>query len=297
VFLDLNNDGQLDPGDPSALTDFSGNYTLSGVAPGEYTVRVETFPGDVVTGPAPGTSVVDVGTGTALTSENFGLQQTSILAPVSPSAAPFGNSADPDSAVVEGIYQLVLGRAGDPASVAAWAARLEGGLSVAELARAFLSSAEYEGNVVQGDYQTFLGRSASQAEVNGWVSLLQAGWSEQEVAQAFLDSPEYSAVHAPDSAFVQSLYGSLLGRRAGDAEVNGWVQALNGGASRSAVVADFLFSAEADARAIESDYAAFLVRQASAPEVNGWLRAVQGGASLIDVAVDILGSQEFIDRA
>ena len=38
LFLDLNNDGQLDPGDPTAFTNAQGNYQFTGLSAGNYTV-------------------------------------------------------------------------------------------------------------------------------------------------------------------------------------------------------------------------------------------------------------------
>jgi subtilisin-like proprotein convertase family protein len=52
LYLDLNNDGRLDPAEPSATTDTSGVYTFSGLTPGDYRVLGlpavglrQTFPG------------------------------------------------------------------------------------------------------------------------------------------------------------------------------------------------------------------------------------------------------------
>jgi hypothetical protein len=45
VFLDLNHDSTLDPGDPSTVTDASGRYTFSDVVAGTYDVREETVTG------------------------------------------------------------------------------------------------------------------------------------------------------------------------------------------------------------------------------------------------------------
>jgi hypothetical protein len=297
VYLDVNNTGQFAPGDPSALTDASGAFTLQGVPAGTYTLRVQTFPGEIATGKG-SLHIVLVGGGVTQTGANLGLQPGSSVAPVLVSPAPFGSNPDPNVAAVEGLYHLVLNRTGSAGEVAAWVQQLDAGLSLGSITSLFLHSAEHESQVVQSYYQNFLGRSASPGEVNGFVALFQAGWSEPQVAQVFLDSAEYSAAHASNDAFVRALYHDVLGRTPGNAEVAGWVQYLQGGGSRQTVVSDFVNSAETDQRAIASDYEAYLGRQASAGEVNGWLGAVQQGAvSLTDVAAAILGSTEFANRA
>jgi uncharacterized membrane protein len=54
VFLDLQNDGHLDPGDPSTTTDASGNFVFSGLEPGTYTVGEIVQPGWQLTFPGGG---------------------------------------------------------------------------------------------------------------------------------------------------------------------------------------------------------------------------------------------------
>src|SRR5207244_7022870 len=39
VYLDSNSDGAFEPGEPLALTNASGNYQFTGLAPGSYTIR------------------------------------------------------------------------------------------------------------------------------------------------------------------------------------------------------------------------------------------------------------------
>jgi serine-aspartate repeat-containing protein C/D/E len=39
VFVDLDDDGELDPGEPETTTDADGNWTIDGLAPGDYVVR------------------------------------------------------------------------------------------------------------------------------------------------------------------------------------------------------------------------------------------------------------------
>jgi hypothetical protein len=88
VFLDRNGNGLRDAGEPSVVTDSSGNYVLSGVAAGTYTLRVEPLSGDVPTAPAGEMYPVSVATGADLTGQNFGLQPGSPIVPPTPDPAP-----------------------------------------------------------------------------------------------------------------------------------------------------------------------------------------------------------------
>jgi hypothetical protein len=70
VFLDADNDGVIDGGEPSLVTAGSGNYTFGSLAPDSYIVRELIPAGYIATSPANGVSVVNVSAGT--TTQNFG---------------------------------------------------------------------------------------------------------------------------------------------------------------------------------------------------------------------------------
>ena len=58
VYLDLNNDGTLDPGDPMAVTDAQGDFVITAPAPGTYTLREVVKKGFRITAPASGSFTV-----------------------------------------------------------------------------------------------------------------------------------------------------------------------------------------------------------------------------------------------
>ena len=279
VFVDLHNDGVLHPGDPSAVTDASGHYVITGVNPGA-TLRVVTYPGDNPTTPT--AVVINANSSTA----NFGLQ---------PGEYRLADGAEPRSvrwrrsdAVVEGLYRNILGRDADPAGLAYWDAQLKAGESAAQVAGQFFQSPEYTTNVVKSYYKTYLGRDGDPAGVAAWVAKLQAGASEEEVAAAFLSSPEYGAKHVTDGDFVQSLYENILGREGDPAGINNWTQLLGAGTSRGAVAASFIGSPESSQRAIDGDYNAFLARVGDTSGVNSWVAQVQNGSmTLAEVAAHV----------
>jgi hypothetical protein len=79
VYLDINNNGQLEPGDPSTTTGASGTYTFSDLLPGTYEVREVAPTGYTQTSPASagGLSVV-VTNGQTASGKNFNVAPVSI---------------------------------------------------------------------------------------------------------------------------------------------------------------------------------------------------------------------------
>ena len=76
VFIDENGTGQFSQGDPTATTDANGTYTFTGLAPGSYTVLVETNDGYTQTTPASNAgSTVTVTAGQNATAAPFGESQ------------------------------------------------------------------------------------------------------------------------------------------------------------------------------------------------------------------------------
>jgi SdrD B-like domain/Right handed beta helix region len=72
VYLDANNNGQLDPGETSVLSDASGNYRFDGLFPGTYTVREVLLPGWVQSEPLAGAHTPTLTSGQVLTGQDFG---------------------------------------------------------------------------------------------------------------------------------------------------------------------------------------------------------------------------------
>jgi hypothetical protein len=75
LYDDLNGNGIFDPGEPSAVTDSSGNYTLSNVGPGTHYLREVLLPGWVQTQPSPSTGgayVITPTSGQNVTGRDFG---------------------------------------------------------------------------------------------------------------------------------------------------------------------------------------------------------------------------------
>jgi streptogramin lyase len=295
VFLDLKNDGALDAGDPIAITNIFGYYTFTGLAPGTYTVRIAPYPGNVATFPNNSTQTVTLTGGQLGSPSQLGFFSTSPLIPITYNLSPFGTkNPDVQTAEVNGLYELILGRAPDATGGAAAIAYLKTNGSVEQLASDLLNSAEYESDVVASFYRTFLRRNGSTAEVSAWVAQMQNGLTEKQVATSFLTSVEYSALFPANAIFVQALYGDILGRLPVATEDSAWVAAINAGTTRSQVVAAFLNSVESDTRAVNGLYGNIV---ATVPDPRTDVAALQAGETPVQLATTLFGSSQFIARA
>ncbi len=294
VYVDLNGDGMLDAGDPSAVTDANGQFTINDVPPGNSTLRVVNEPGDV-------TSVLalSLSGGQILQSETLFLQPTTAILPLTYSLAPFGTTnPDVTTAEVTGLYNIVLGRAPDAPGLAFWTGAIKNGtVSYAQVASDFLHSTAYDDRVIAADYQTFVGRAPSQSEIDAWAGLMQKGTSEEQVAALMIASPEFNALHPDNSSFVQALYNDLLGRQASASEVAAWDSSLAGGASRASVSNLFIHSQGAAQRAVDGFYQIAFGRWADPSGEAFWVGALERSSTLTDVALDFLTSTGSIQRA
>jgi RHS repeat-associated protein len=104
IFLDLNHDGKLDPGDPFTTTDSVGHYAFTGLAPGTYTVAEVGQPGWRQTAPASLTWTVTVQAGHIVNSVDFGNTQKDTTPTPRP---PQITSTAPTTATVHQPYRYV----------------------------------------------------------------------------------------------------------------------------------------------------------------------------------------------
>ncbi|MEB3831373.1 SdrD B-like domain-containing protein [Phormidium sp. CCY1219] len=73
IYLDLDNNGQLDPSEPSVVTDEEGRYEFTGLAPGEYIVREAVNAGVSQTFPESGDGyLVQLGLNETVENQDFG---------------------------------------------------------------------------------------------------------------------------------------------------------------------------------------------------------------------------------
>jgi len=93
--------------------------------------------------------------------------------------------------------------------------------------------------------------------------------------------------------YVTSLYENVLERAPDPAGLNVWLQALNGGLSRSTVAEDFWESPEHRGIEVDQFYATFLHRPADSTGRAAWVNALVNGVSEAQVAINFLTSPEY----
>lgn len=106
--------------------------------------------------------------------------------------------------------------------------------------------------IITGYYETILGRAADQPGVNFWNGeanrVVALGADVREVFFAlsisFFNSPEYTLRNTNSTQFLNDLYRTFFDRAPDTAGFNFWMDNINQGMDRGAVLTHFLFSTE-----------------------------------------------------
>ncbi|WP_430912423.1 DUF4214 domain-containing protein [Methylobacterium sp. sgz302541] len=181
-------------------------------------------------------------------------------------AARFGSPAAGSGAdFVAHLYETALHREAGAGEIGYWTDALASGSSRADVATAIAFSAEntvgieaaFRSGVAVPDaaaaeaarlYHGLLDRAPDAAGLSQAVAALHDGASLGGIARGLLDSAEYAALHpvrASDADFLGALYQDALGRGAGGADAQPWLDALAQGVSRADVAVAVAESAEA----------------------------------------------------
>ena len=198
----------------------------------------------------------------------------------------------PNQIYVANVYQLLLTRTAD-SSAAGWVTALNNGASAASVVLGVESSTEYLNDQVIALYNRYLGRTPDSGGEQFWTSFLQSGGTFEQVAEQLTSSGEYFALQgSTNQGFITGLYQDVLNRTPSNAEIAGWVTALDNGTSRLSVSTDFLTSQEYRTDLVQADYLTFLLRPADSAGVAAWVNALNAGATDQEVLAAIFGSAE-----
>jgi hypothetical protein len=164
-------------------------------------------------------------------------------------------------------------------------------------------------------YQATLDRAPDAGGYEGWVSRLYEGkFNVSQMAGGFVASTEFQNTYGSlgNPAFVDQLYQNVLDRSGTQAEITGWLTAMNNGRSRADVVVGFSESTEfqnttrAEARAFAESqseavwtdeiyrvYRATLDRDPDQAGFLGWAERLGDGRAYNDMIGGFVGSVEF----
>jgi hypothetical protein len=202
-------------------------------------------------------------------------------------------------------YRDILFREAEPAGLDHWKAKIDSGMSRAEVAASFLDSSEFQNSAggISRLYFGGLGRMPDKQGMDNWMAEYQSGTSLNQISSAVVASNEFQSKYGTldNAAFVNQLYLNVLGRSADSAGSSNWLNAMNTGASRGDILLGFTESAEykvvIDTKvSVTLDYIGLLDRTPDQAGFDGWVQAQDAGMPEVVVIGGFLGAQEYHDR-
>lgn len=217
------------------------------------------------------------------------------------------------------LYETILMREPDASGLATHTARLDAGLTPAQLAADLVGSAEFAGRFgalstaqqVSAFYQGALGRSAAASEIDYHVGLVTAGMSKAALAVGIAGSAEsrdlFLAQHPqgiwladPQGAKVARAYEAVLDSGPDASSLLLWSQKLAAGTALRDLYAELMqtelftvrHGGQDDPGFIADLYGTALGRSASAGEIANWSNWLKAGHSRLDLAYAIGESGE-----
>ncbi|MCZ8259860.1 MAG: DUF4214 domain-containing protein, partial [Beijerinckiaceae bacterium] len=220
---------------------------------------------------------------------------------------------DNSGAAIRRLYIATLNRAPDDAGHRDWYRSLQGGQDLTSTAGGFIASQEFSniyGNLsnaafVSTLYNNVLGRAADSQGLNDWVNLLNGGMSRASVVVGFSESLEFqiSSDILAHAGQVYRIYDSAFNRQADAGGLDGWVNAMYGGAKIGDLVNGFMNSAEftntygpinalSNTAFVNLLYNNVLNRAADSGGLASWVATLDGGTSRANVFLSFSESQE-----
>lgn len=201
--------------------------------------------------------------------------------------------------LVNALYLDLLGRFADDAGAAYWAGLLGQGTTPTQVARRLAGTQEYGRRVVDQIVRRYLGRPATLEERTAGGSAVVAGRRLDRIA-VVLGGDEYyqAAVEEPasptDSAWLDALYGDLLGRPVDEGGRTWALGLLGAGQSRYQVARHVLHTTEALGLLIDGTYGQLLRRAADPGGRTYWTSRLQRGSHPELLVAQIAGSSEYV---
>lgn len=202
-------------------------------------------------------------------------------------------------------YEDFLGRPADDAGLAYWSALIRGGADPSTLVEAMATSEEFEGTVAPlvRLYFAFFDRAPDYAGLAYWTEQVRRGTTLEQVAQQFALSAEFRTTYGAlgDGAYVDLVYGNVLGRPADAGGRAYWTGQLAGSLERGELMVGFSDSTEY--RRIAGPkvkatmlYVGMLRRAPDAGGLDYWAQVIGDGTTYRSVIAGFLGAAEYGSR-
>ena len=107
----------------------------------------------------------------------------------------YANAGGTNTAWIDAIYKLLLGRTADSAGEQYWNGQINSGATLLQVAQRIAGSPENNTQLINADYQHYLGRAADPGGLTFWLGQFAAGKTNEDVIAGFTGSDEYYADH------------------------------------------------------------------------------------------------------
>jgi hypothetical protein len=215
---------------------------------------------------------------------------------VAQAAVPGGGN---NAAWFDAVYDEILGRDPSGFEVNRQGAEISTGQKTRrDVAEDLLESRERKSDIIAGLYEEYLGRAPDAPGMEFWLGIWDRFNGPERVQAGIIGSPEYyQTAGGTDQAWVTAMYQNILGRGAGQSEVDYHVNRLHQpGVNLQSIVLGFVYSDEFRSGMIEDWYFDYLARTPEQGGVQYWLNQMQAGQSQETIQAGLLGSQEYFSK-
>jgi len=202
-------------------------------------------------------------------------------------------------------YQDFLARNPDPGGLAFWSRQLRAGVNPGSLVETMISTPEFGDTVapVVRLYRAHFRRSPDFGGLQFWAGRFRNGMPLNGISSEFARSDEFARTYGSltNAEFVDLVYQNVLGRRADASGRAYWIDRLNGGFDRGAMMVEFSESPE-NVQATNGLVRATMLylgmlRRAPDPEgLTFWAGYIDSGQPYGNAVAGFLASDEYTRR-
>ena len=197
---------------------------------------------------------------------------------------------------VADVYFTELGQSASAAQVAQYSGELLPGFTATDVAGQILATPDFQAVEIRQFYVRLAGFDPGSGGVNFWLDLLtRPGNTMDTVRVDFLSSDVYyNRVGGTNTAYVSALFGDVWNKPVDSTLLNQDVNALNNGASRSAIATAFVTDPRGYQAQIIADYDKVLDHDPATTSINAFVSFRQSGGTNEQILGQLHGSSELL---